>query len=154
MAKRGKQPNYFDVACPNESCPNYGKENLGNIVSNGTYSTKSGRVRKFICRTCGRVFCDRQGTLFYDLRSDEEKVLQALAMLAKGMTLRGTAEILHTKLDTIRRWLRLAADQAEKVSQHLMRDFQVTKVELDELWTFVKKNELRKRAILKRARGG
>ena len=97
-----------------------------------------------ICRSCGRSFTERTGTIFYDLRSNDDKVLQALVMLAKGMTLRGTAEVLHTKLDTIRYWLQLAAEQAEKVSEHLMRDFHVTKAELDELWTFVKKNRFTK----------
>jgi transposase-like protein len=155
MGKRGPKPKEHQAFCPNENCSLYGKIGHGNIVGNGTYQSKSGSINYYICKSCGRTFSGRIGTIFYNLRTNEEKVLQALAMLAKGMTLRGTAEILHTKLDTVRHWLHLAAEQAEKVNQHLIDDFHITKAELDELWTFVKKNSLRTRAILlKRVEGG
>jgi ribosomal protein S16 len=67
-------------------------------------------------------------------------VFLALKMILKGMNLRGTAETLEVKLDTVRRWLKIAAEHSEKVNKILMKDLNVDKVELDELWTFVKKN--------------
>ena len=81
MGKRGKAPKYEDVFCTNHACSLHGKTKQGNIVSNGTYSTKSGRVRKFICRNCGNVFNDRTGTVFSDLRTAEDKVILALKLL-------------------------------------------------------------------------
>jgi hypothetical protein len=75
-------------------------------------------------------------------------------MLAKGMTLRGTAQVLGSKLDTLRHWLSIAAEHAQEVNRHLMKKIRLTRAELDKLWTFVKKNDLRRRAILKRAQGG
>ena len=86
MGKRGKAPKYNDVFCTNHACSLYGKTEQGNIVSNGTYSTKSGRVRKFICRNCGNIFNGRSGTVFFDLRTSEEKVIMALKLLLKGMS--------------------------------------------------------------------
>ena len=62
-------------------------------------------------------------------------------MILKGMSLRGVAEVLEVKLDTVRRWLSRAAEHSEEVNRVLMRDIVVSKVELDELWTFVKKNK-------------
>jgi len=56
------------------------------------------------------------------------------------MSLRGTAEVLGVKLDTVRRWLRIAAEHSEEINKVLMKDIKVDKVELDELWTFVQKN--------------
>jgi hypothetical protein len=82
MGKRGKAPKYEDVFCTNHECSLYGKRKKGNIVSNGTYATQSGRVRKFICRTCGNVFNGRTGTVFFDLRTPEEKVILALNWLS------------------------------------------------------------------------
>jgi len=55
---------------------------------------KSAPVHYLICGSCGRSFTGRTGTIFYDLRSNDEKVLQALAVLAKGMTLRGTINVV------------------------------------------------------------
>jgi len=78
----------------------------------------------------------------------------ALKLLVKGMPLRGAAEVLGVKLDTVRHWLRVAAEQSEKVDAALMKELHVSQVELDALWTFVKKNSLRQRAILWKARFG
>jgi hypothetical protein len=78
----------------------------------------------------------------------------ALKLLVKGMPLRGIAEVLEVKLDTVRHWLKLAAAQSEKIDALLLREVKVSQIELDALWTFVKKNSLRQRAILWRAKFG
>ena len=141
MGDRGPKPKFVDVVCPNERCEDYGKPGLGNIVANGTYPTQSGDVRKYICRTCTRNFCDRSNTVFYDLRTEEEKVLIALKLVLRRMSLRGIADVLDVKLDTVRDWLQRAAEHSEEINRVLMRDLKVSKVELDELWTFVKKKQ-------------
>ena len=143
MGKRGKSPKYDDVYCINRECSQYGKPKQGNIVSNGTYSTQSGRVRKFICRRCGSVFNRRTGTVFFDLRTPEDKVILALKLLLKGLSVRGIAEVIGSKPDTVLSWLTRAAEHSEEVDTFLLRDLNVSKVELDELWTFVKKKRLR-----------
>ena len=56
------------------------------------------------------------------------------------MGLRATQKFCDVKLDTLRRWLRISAEHSEQVNNILMKDLDVDKVELDELWTFVKKN--------------
>ena len=157
MAKRGRKPRYkFKTeVCPNPKCLLYGKTGKGNIVSNGTYPTQEGTsARRFRCKQCGESFCNRVGTIFYDLRTPEEKVLLALKLLVKGMPLRGIGEVLEVKLDTVRRWLQLAAAQSEKVDALLLRELKVSPIELDALWTFVKKNSLRQRATLWKAKRG
>ena len=157
MAKRGRRATYTfeNEACPNPACRLYAKKGQGNIVSNGTYNTKKGGMaRRFLCTACGESFCSNTGTIFYDLRTDEQKVLLALKLLVKGMSLRGVGEVLGVKLDTVRGWLRLGARQSEKVNELLLRQIKVSQVELDALWTFVKKNALRRRAILWREKSG
>ena len=143
MGKRGKVPGYNDVFCPNQACELYGKAGQGNIVSNGTYKSQSGRVRKFMCRSCGRVFNERTGTFFFDLRTSEEKVLLALKLLLKGMGIRAIAEVLDCKPDTVLSWLRRAAEHSAEVEARWLGELKVSKVELDELWTFVEKKQLR-----------
>lgn len=143
VGDRGPKPKFRDVACPNEECPDHGTAGEGNVVGNGTYDTKSGKVRKFICKTCGGNFCSRTNTAFYDLRTEDEEVLLALKMVLKGLGLRDIAEILDVKLDTVRGWLKRAAEHSEEVNAVLMKELDVSKVEMDELWTYVKKNEFR-----------
>ena len=139
--KRGPKPKYLDITCPNPECKQYGKKGLGNVVSNGTYRTQStGKARLFLCRTCGKAFSSRSGTAFFDLRTPRKKVLMGLRLLAEGLGLRGTSRVLEIKLDTIRRWLATAALHCEQVSDMLVRDLNLSQVQVDELWTFVKKN--------------
>lgn len=78
----------------------------------------------------------------------------ALKLLVKGMPLRGVAEVMEVKLDTVRHWLRVAAEHCEQVNALLLRELKVSQVELDALWSFVKKNDLRARAALWRAKSG
>ena len=139
--RRGPKPKYLDISCPNPKCKRYGQKGFGNVVSNGTYRTRStGKARLFLCRTCGKAFSSRSGTTFFNLRTPKKKVLMGLQLLAEGLGLRGTSRVLETKLDTARRWLAVAALHCEQVSVMLLRDLKLSQVQMDELWTFVKKN--------------
>ena len=149
LGKRGPRPKFSDVTCPNEECERYGLTDQGNVVGNGTYKTKSGRVRKYICRTCGKVFCDRSNTMFYDLRTSEDKIVLALKLVTKGMSQRSTAEVLGVCPKSVSTWISRASDQSEAVSDVYLKDLKVSKVEMDELWTFVGKKESRKMKNLK-----
>jgi transposase-like protein len=141
-------------ACPNQKCALYGKTGKGNILFNGTYPTKEGiQGRRFLCKECGESFCGRAGTIFHNLRSPEQRILKALKFLAKGMTLRGVAKVLGVKRDTVRHWLKVAAERSEKIDTMLMGETDVSQIELDELWASVKRNSLPQRATLWKGRG-
>ncbi len=154
MGKRGPKARFNEVACPNPACSDYGIRGKVNVTGNGTYGTKSGRVRKYICHTCDRVFCDRTNTAFYDLRTEEDKVLMALKMVLKGLSLRSISEILNVSADTVSHWLSIAAEHSEEVNKILLKDLRVSKVELDELWTFVNKKEFREWTSMKMTEPG
>jgi transposase-like protein len=143
MGLRGPKSQFDNVACPNKRCRQYGRSGAGNIKGNGRYRTQSGLVRKFVCHRCGGVFCERIGTAFYDLRSAEEKVLLALQLVLRGMALRAVAGALEVKLDTVRFWLAQAAAHADTVNAALLTQVHGERVELDELWTFVRKKNFR-----------
>ncbi|AKB32374.1 hypothetical protein MSSIH_1684 [Methanosarcina siciliae HI350] len=58
----------------------------------------------------------------------------------KGMSIEAIAEVLEIQSATVTRWLALAAEQCDKVNDNLMKNLDVTKIEMDELWVIVKKN--------------
>lgn len=146
MGKRGPKPRFLDVACPNEQCNLFGITGKGNVTCYGTYMIVSGKVRKYICHTCGTRFCDRTNTAFYDLRTSEDKVQLALKMVTKGMSIQGIADVLKSKPSTVRSWISRASDHCEKVNEVVLKDVETQKVEMDELWTFVGEKECRKMA--------
>jgi transposase-like protein len=154
MGLRGPKPRISDIACVNEACANHNKPGTGSVVSNGTYFTRSGRVRKFVCRACGTVFCERKGTAFYDIRSPEDRVILALKLILQGLSLRGVSNVLGVKLDTVRLWLTRSARHAEQVNDVLIKEIEVNRVELDELWSFVRKKNFRAWQKVKKERMG
>lgn len=139
MGKRGPKPRFTEVSCPNEQCSDYGIAGKGNVIGHGTYETNSGKVRKYLCHSCGKMFCDRSNTAFYDLRTSNDKVVQALEMSMGGMSLTRIGQILKVKPDTVSKWISRSAEHSQKVDEVVMKDVSSEKVEMDELWTFVEK---------------
>ncbi len=101
--------------CPNPDCVFYNVINKGNIVFNGTYRKKDGSLsRRFLCNKCGKSFCARAGSVFYGLRTPEEKVLMSLKLLQNGESIQGVSKALGVKFDTVRHWMKVAAKQITK----------------------------------------
>ena len=93
-------------------------------------------------------------TLFFNnLRKDESVIQLALKMVIKGMSIEAIADVLEVGPATVSNWLFRAAKQCEKVNEDLMKDLNVSKVEMDELWVIVKK-KLRQEQKLKMTEHG
>ncbi len=123
--------------CPNHECSHYKLMNRGNVSAISTYLTNSGKRRIFCCKVCGRQFSETRETVFFDLRTPEEKVMMALKMLLVRVDLAGICFVLGTTEETVLEWLRRAAHQAQKINDHLLRELPVTQVQLDEMWNFI-----------------
>jgi transposase-like protein len=109
----------------------------GNVSAIATYLTQSGKRRIFCCHTCETQFSETRETIFFDLRTAEDKVMMALKMLLVRVDLSGICFVLGVTEETILTWLRRAAHQAEVINQHLLRELPVTQVQLDEMWNFI-----------------
>jgi transposase-like protein len=132
-AKAWNQP------CPTASCEHYQLMNRGNVSAISTYLTMSGKRRIFHCKTCGQNFSETRDTVFFDLRTPEDKVMLALKMLLVRVGLTGISFVLGVTEETVLEWLCRAARQAELINQHLLRDLPVTQVQLDEMWNFIER---------------
>ncbi len=135
--------------CPNPACTLKGRKGNGNIVANGTYQTKKGaKSSRYICKECGKSFCSRSDSIFYDLRTSEDKILMALKLLVKGMPIREVADVLNVKRDTVRHWLKVASENSDKIDPILMKQIKVSQAGLDDLWAIAKNSALRKRSAM------
>ena len=97
------------------------------------------KTRRYICRHCGKVFNDHTGTFYHDLRKDEQTIDLALKMSMKGMSVQAIADVLEVESASVKRWLARAAEQCDKVNDTLMKNVEVSKVEMDELWVIIQK---------------
>jgi IS1 family transposase len=111
----------------------------GNVSAIATYLTQSGKRRIFRCRTCATHFSETRETVFFDLRTSEEKGMMALKMLLVRVDLTGICVVLGVTEETVLAWLRRAAQQAEAINRHLLRALPVTQVQLDEMWNFIER---------------
>jgi transposase-like protein len=115
--------------CPNSACQQ------PHVVRNGTLSGH----QRYHCRACGTWFGETQGTPLYRLRTPVAEIARALLIVMRRGSLRAAEEITGHKYETIGQWLRLAAQHAEALTGVLVRDLQLSAVEIDEFWSFVRR---------------
>ena len=60
-------------------------------------------------------------------------------MSMKEMSIEAIADVLEVQSASVKRWISRAAEQCDKVNNNLMKNLDVSKVEMDELWVIVKK---------------
>ncbi len=134
-----RTPKAWGQPCPHPDCTYAQMINRGNIRAISTYLTQSGKRRIFQCTKCGTPFSETRDTVFFDLKTPEEKVMMALKMLLVKVDLAGISFVLGVTEETVLAWLQRAAHKAEEINAHLLRDLPVTQVQLDEMWSFIKR---------------
>src|SRR6266702_1185914 len=138
-----RKPKDWGQPCPNPECIHYRRMKLGNVSALATYLTQSGKRRIFRCHTCATPFSETRETVFFDLRTSEEKVMMALKMLLVRVDLAGIGFVLGVTEETVLAWLKRAAHQAEAINHHLLQNLPVPQVQLDEMWHFIARKHAR-----------
>src|SRR5262244_1712381 len=136
-----RKPKAWGQPCPNPDCSHYRLINRGNVSAIATYLTQSGRRRIFRCGKCEGTFSETRDTVFFDLRTPEEKVMMALKMLLVKVALVDIGFVLGVTEETVLEWLRRAAQKAHEINAYLLRDLPVTQVQLDEMWSFIRRKQ-------------
>ncbi|MGC9397960.1 MAG: transposase [Anaerolineae bacterium] len=120
--------------CWNPDCPDYGKVDHGNIIKFGR--TKKG-TQRYQCKTCRKTHVETKGTIFYGRHHSQETILECLALLAERNSLAAIRRVKGIKEDTVLEWLREAAKHVEAIEALLLANYQLTRAQLDALWTYV-----------------
>jgi transposase-like protein len=128
MTARGPLP-----PCPTPACP------APHVVRNGSLK---GRQR-YHCRTCGAWFGETTGTPMHRLRTPPAEVGRALLCVMRRGSYRAAEEQTGHKAETIARWLRVAAAHAAALTEALVRDLELSELEIDEFWSFVRRSSAR-----------
>ena len=127
-------------SCINQNCKDYGNAGLGNIGTRGTYA-KDKRPLLY-CKTCGKRFGMTRGTAMFGIKTSLDQVSSIVHHAAEGMGIRATARVLDMDKNTVNRVVLHAGDHCANVMRTLLQSLGMTEVQLDELWTFVKKKAI------------
>src|SRR5216684_8930422 len=111
-----RKPKDWGQPCPNPACMHSRRRKLGNVSAIATYLTQSGKRRIFRCHTCATPFAATQDTVFFDLRTSEEKVMMALKMLLVRVDLSGISFVLGVHEEMVLAWLGRAAVKAQEIN--------------------------------------
>lgn len=120
--------------CDNIACADFA------IVDSKNLKVYSHLERRYYYTTCKQTFSFDKSTFFETLRTGRHLLLDAVAMLVERNSLRAISRIKHCKHGTVLHWLDRAGQHAAAVSNHFIHALHLTQAQIDELWTFVKKN--------------
>ena len=84
--------------------------------------------------------------MFYKRKTDEEDILECLALLAEGVRISSISRSKGIKEDAILSFLREAAQHAEQVEAILLNQYRISQAQIDGLWTYVGRKDKKKNA--------
>ena len=144
-----KNSDFSNKCCVNKLCKDFGIKGKNNIGTRGTYG-KSNKVLLY-CRTCGKRFSLTHGTALFGMSTPPEIIGQVVHHAAEGCGVRATARLLGMDKNTVNRIILNSGKHCEAVKDELLQSLGLKEVQLDELWSFVKK-KMEKRAMARQGR--
>ena len=128
----------LDVACPNVDCRAYNKIGLRNIVRNGK---QPNGTQKYKCTDCGRNLVRTINTPFFHKHLKKKEIIRICKLLSEKISFRGIARATNHHLDTIRSVADVVAQHCKKFNDYFVDELKLTPIEVDEMWSFVKKKK-------------
>jgi len=128
----------LDVACPNPDCRAYNKIGLMNVIRKGT---QRNGTRRYQCTECKRTFARTINTPFFHKHLKKKEIIRICRLLAEKISFRGIARATGHHLDTIRAIADAIAKHCKKFNDYFIKELNLTPVEVDEMWSFVKKKK-------------
>ena len=109
-----EQMNASQVFCPNLDCKARGIVGQGNIVIHGR---KRPRYR---CKTCGKTFSAKEGTLFAGLRKPTEMIVMVVTRFSYGCPVQAIVQACGLDERTVANWRDRAGAHCEQVHHALV----------------------------------
>ncbi len=126
------------VVCEIKNCSNYHKEKGKDIIKIG--KSKQG-VQRYFCNHCQKSFVETKGTPLYNRKLSKDKIILLCKELVERKGIRAVQRTTGIHRDTVSNYLSAFAEHAVEVSNYLTKDVGLSTHEMDEFWTFVKKNK-------------
>lgn len=131
---RGK----ISVVCQNGDCLFYEREKGKDIIKRGKNASGT---QMYKCLHCNTHLSETKGTPMYRRRLNEQKVKLLCSLLVEKNGVRSISRITKLNKNTVGEWLTNLAKHAIKITDFLVKDLGLSTYEVDEFWSFVKKNK-------------
>lgn len=126
------------VICQNNFCTFFQQEKGKDIIKRGTNSAGH---KQYYCLHCKTYFVETKGTPLFNRRLSERKIRQLCKELVEKKGIRAIERTTGIHRDTIGSYLSALAEHAVSMSKYLTKDLGLSTYEVDEFWSFVKKNK-------------
>ncbi len=128
----------IDITCQNPKCRFYLKEKGKDIVKRG--KNRAGH-QQYYCNHCSKWFVETTNTPLYHKHLSKDEIINICKHLVEKNGIRSIERLTGHHRDTISRLLEDLAEHAAFVNEFLIQELELTPIECDELWSFVKKNK-------------
>ena len=128
----------IDTICQNPNCDFYLREEGKDIIKRGKYRTGH---QRYYCKHCSTFFMETKGSPLYRKHLSKEQIITICKHLVEKNGIRSIERITGHHRDTIGHLLEDLAEHAEMINELLIVEVDLDEFELDEMWTFVKKNK-------------
>ncbi|MCK4348511.1 MAG: IS1 family transposase, partial [Thermoplasmatales archaeon] len=97
--------------------------------------------QQYYCNHCSKWFVETTNTPLYHKHLSKDEIINICKHLVEKNGIRSIERLTGHHRDTISRLLEDLAEHAAFVNEFLIQELELTPIECDELWSFVKKNK-------------
>ena len=126
------------AVCQNKECGFYHREKGKDIIKRGHSSSGT---QMYKCLHCEKYLAETKGTPMFRRRLSERKVKQLCELLVEKNGVRSVSRLARLNKNTVVDWMNNLAEHALQITDNLVNNLGLSTYEVDEFWTFVKKNK-------------
>lgn len=103
--------------------------------------------QKYKCKSCNKVFTDKEDTRYKMDKYDLNKRKLAITMYINNVGIRSIERILNVPNELILNWIKNVGRNLEQIIDNNKKQTKTIKkieiLEMDELWSYIKKNKIK-----------
>ena len=116
----------MSLSCPITECALSKDAGAGSIIRHGFYKTRSGKRRRYRCRSCGKTFCSNTGTPYHRLQHRRTTFDEVATLSVEGLNKSAIARVKQIAWNTVHRWLQKAASSCRRFNDRRINGIAIT----------------------------
>ena len=125
--------------CPKNTCRQRRSQGPTKVIGHGWFPVRHGRRRRYRCLGCGGTFSRRSDTAYYRFRCSRRTFDRVSHLAVEGMSRAAIARVEGIGWNTIDRWLRRAAEYAQRFNHERTGAIELFELQADEIRTFAQR---------------